>query len=96
MQDSKEEVRQGQEEAMVRALNRARTDKPYTFKKKDNEEQATFNFKVQESLREVETELESAEKALVIDRAKEALEKGLQLLADRQKLIRIADRSEYR
>ena len=96
MQDSKEEVRQGQEEAMARALNRAHTDKPYTFKNKDNEEQATFNFKVQESLREVETELESAEKALVIDRAKEALEKGLQLLADRQKLIRIADRSEYR
>ena len=37
------EVRQGQEEAAVKALKRARYEKPYTFKRKGNEEQATFN-----------------------------------------------------
>lgn len=93
-EDFKEEVRQGQEEAVARALKRALTDEHYTFKKKSNEEQATFNSEVQEPLREVKTALESAGKAPVIDRAKEALEKSLQLLADRQKLIITADRSE--
>ena len=42
------EMRQGQEEAAVKALKRARYEKPYSFKKKGNEAQALFNAKLDE------------------------------------------------
>ena len=44
-----EEIRQGQEEAASRALKRASYDKPYVFRKRGNEEQASFNAKVDDS-----------------------------------------------
>ena len=36
------EVRQGQEDAAAKALKRAKYEKPYTYQRKGNEEQATF------------------------------------------------------
>ena len=69
--------------------------------RKDNEEQAIFNSRLDETVAEAETELAAASSSTtsssttVIARARECLQKGRQLLAKRQKLIRIADRSEH-
>ena len=94
-----EEVRQGQEEAAAKALKRARYERPYAFKKRGNEEQAAFNAKVDEALAEAEGELSSIPATTVstpaVRRMKEAIQKGRSLLEERQKLIRLADRSEH-
>ncbi len=93
------EVRQGQEDVPAKALKKAKYDKPYAFKRKGNEEQAKFNAHIDESLAEVDDELAAASASTTappaLDRAKEALKKGRSIIAERQKLIRLADRSEY-
>jgi hypothetical protein len=91
------EVRQGQEDAAAKALKRAKYEKPYTYKRKGNEEQATFNAKLDEKIAEAEVELAEAGPSTTpaLQRAKDVLKQGRQLLAERQKLIKIADRSEH-
>ena len=71
-----------------------RNDKPYHYKKKTHEEQARFNAQVEESVQEAHDAFADIEDSSAIQRAREALEKGAWLLADRQKLIKIADRSD--
>ncbi len=78
------------------ALKRAKHDKPYSFKKKGNEEQATFNARIDEALAETQSTLAGAGTSPALERAQQSLERGRKLLAERQKLIRIADRSEFR
>ena len=56
----KDEVHQGQEEAATKAIKRARFEKPYQYKKKGKEEQASFNACVDEALAEVQLELPEA------------------------------------
>ena len=92
--DFREEMRQFQEEAATKALKRARHEKPYQFKRKGNEEQATFNAQVDEALAEAQLELPGPSTSPALERAHKAIERGRRLLAERQKLIRIADRSE--
>ena len=43
----KAEMRLGQEEAAAKALKRARLERPYTYRRKGNEEQAGFNTKLE-------------------------------------------------
>ena len=90
----KDEVRLGQEEAASKVLKRARHDKPYQYKRKGNEEQATFNTRVDEALAEAQLDLPGAETSPALGRVHKAVDKGKRLIAERQKLIRIADRSE--
>ena len=91
------EVRQGQEDAAAKALKRAKFEKPYTYKRKGNEEQATFNAKLDEKIAEAEVELAEAGPSTspALQRARDVLKQGRQLLAERQKLIKIAGRSEH-
>ena len=94
-------MRQGQEEAATKALKRAKFDKPYAYRKKGNEEQAVFNSCLDKTVAEAETELAAASpgaptSATAITEARKCLKKGRQLLAERQKLIRIANWSELR
>ena len=93
------EIRLGQEDAAAKALKRARYEKPYEYKRKGNQEQAAFNAKVDEAVAEAELLIEEAgpSTAPAMERAKEALKKGRQFLAERQKLISssVADRSEH-
>ena len=89
------EMKQGQEDAAAKGLKRVRHDKPYTFKRKGNEEQAGFNEKVEEAMAEAQAELADVRSSPALERAQEALSQGMKLLAERQKLIKIADRSEY-
>ena len=57
--DFQEEIRQGQEAAATKAVKRARYEKPYTYRRRGNEEQATFNARVDESLAQAENDLAS-------------------------------------
>ena len=91
----RDEVRQGQEDAAAKALKRASLEKPYTFRRKGNEEQAVFNGRLDETVTGAEAELAAAPTSVAqsqgILRARETLNKGRNPLAERQKLIRIAD-----
>ena len=79
--------------AQEEAAKRVRHEKPYDYKKKAHEEQATFNAKVQDALKEATDALDDTADSPAIQRAKTAVEEGKHLLAERQKLIKIADRS---
>ena len=91
------EVRQGQEDAAAKALKRARYEKLYEFKRKRNEEQVSYNAKLDETVAEVEAELAEAgtSAAPALQRAMDAVKQSRRLIAERQKLLKIADRSEY-
>ena len=92
--DFKADVRQAHDDAAAKAVNRVRHEKPYAYKKKAHEEQARFNGKVKESIQEAQVALANLEESAALQRAQEALEKGAKLLAKRQKLMKIAERSE--
>ena len=89
--DFKADVRQAQDEAATKAVHRMRHDKPFEYTA--HGEQARFNAQVEETVQEAQEALSTLEEALALQRAQEALEKGAHLLAERQKLIKIADRS---
>jgi len=83
------EVRQGQEDAATKVVKKVRHERPYNFKRKGNGEQAGFNEKLEDVVTEAQAHLSGDE------RAQEALIKGMKLLTERQKLIKIIDRSEF-
>ena len=82
--------RDAADECLVKKM---RLDKGVQFKWKGNEKQHQFNELVQDKIEVAQKSLGSAPPA--IEKAKEALGEGEELLKDRPKLIRIADRSEY-
>lgn len=89
------DVHRGQEEAVEKAAKRARRDKPIMFRRKAHREQFDFNERVTECLETAAEEIaKKPAETTSLNRAKAALEQGLELLASRQKLIKIADRSE--
>ena len=65
----KEQVKCGQEEAAAKAVKCTQHERPYSFKKKGNEEQSVFNTKVEESLLETEAELARVESTPVLEHA---------------------------
>ena len=87
----KADVRQAQEDAAAKAVTRAQLEKPYHYKKKAHEEQARFNDQVSACIREAQGSIATSDETPAQKRAQEALEKGAQLLAERQKLIKIAE-----
>ena len=91
----KEELMENQEKAATSAVRKVRQE-PYAFKKKSHQEQFRTNEKIDEALLEAETELESTGPAAssAVKRAQEAISAGRKLIAERQKLIKIADRSD--
>ena len=91
--DFKADVRQAQDEAATKAVSKMRHDKPYEYKKESHEEQARFNAQVEETVQEAQEALTALEETPSLQRARDALEKGARLLTERQKLIKIADRS---
>ena len=80
-----DEVRQGQEDAAAKALERVRREKPYAYKRKGNEEQASFNEKVEDAIVAAQTELENPTVTGAVGRAMKSIEEGLALLSERQK-----------
>ena len=86
-----DEIKRGQEDAAEKALKRVRREKPYVYKQKGNEEQANFNDKVEEVIASAQLELEGPSTCAAIGKARKSLEQGLQLLTERQRLIKLAE-----
>ena len=90
----KEELLENQEKAATSAVRKVRQE-PYSFKKKSHQEQFRLNEKVDEALLEAETELGTGPATTsAVKKAQEAIATGRKLIAERQKLIKIADRSD--
>ena len=93
MSNMKRELSEDREAADDRLVKKMRLTKGVEFKRKGNEKQHVFNEAVRDKF-------ECASKALsatppAVEKAREALKEGEELITARQKLIRIADRSEY-
>ena len=89
----RKELSDEREAADERLVKKMRLDKGITFKRKSNEKQHQFNESVLDKVEAAHKSLSST--PLAVEKAKEALGEGEQLIKNRQKLIRIADRSEY-
>ena len=88
--DSADNVKRASVEAadeQLREIKKLRREEPKSFKRKGNE----FNAKLQDSFEEAKSHLE----VNAIDKAKETLAEGTSLLAERQKLILLADKSDF-
>lgn len=98
LSDLRSEMRREQREVAAR---RSKKTKATEFRRKGNEDQHKFNEELQDALVTVEEELERCPVEKVpkrlespLKKAKETLREGLCLLEDRQKKIRLADRSD--
>ena len=92
--DSAENLKRANAEAadeQLRQVKKLRREEPKSFKRKGNEIQYKFNSKLQDSLEEAKTHLETN----AVEKAKESLTEGTLLLTNRQKLILLADKSEF-
>ena len=78
-------------DAQLREIKKVKLEEPKRFKKKANEDQFKFNSKLQDTLDETKT----AVQANAMDKVKDSLQKGENLLKERQKHILLADKSEY-
>lgn len=74
----------------LREIKNLKFEEPRRFKRKANEDQFRFNSKLSDVL----DEAKSSFSALNLDKVKESLEKGENLLAERQKHILLADKSD--
>ena len=89
--DSKENIKRSSVKAadeQLREIKRLRREEPKSFKRKGNEIQNKFNSKLQE---EAKSHLE----VNAVEKVKASLSEGTTLLSERQKLILLADKSEF-
>ena len=92
--NSVESIKRSNSEAVedqLREIKKIRREEPKSFKRKGNEVQYKFNAKIQDSIDEAKSYLESN----AVDNAKESLTEGTSLLTERQKLVLLADKSEF-
>ena len=92
--DSAENLKRANAEAadeQLRQVKKLRREEPKSSKRKGNEIQYKFNSKLQDSLEEAKTHLETN----AVEKAKESLTEGTLLLTNRQKLVLLADKSEF-
>ena len=99
LEEFRKELREGQDKEAATAARRARQEPRFVFKKKSHEK-SKINEIVDDAMREAEVELPSGgssastPSASNIKTALESLKKGREVIAERQKLIKIADWSE--
>ena len=93
MTEMKKEMIQERQAADERLVKKIKLDPTPVFKKKGHEKQFRFNSSVDDKLGSVSAALD--ENPPAIEKAKTALEEGKELITNRQKLIKIADRSEF-
>ena len=92
--DSAENIKRSSVEAadeQLREIKRLRREEPKSFKRKGNEIQYKFNSKLQDVLEEAKSHLE----VNAAEKVKASLSEGTSLLSERQKLILLADKSEF-
>ena len=96
LKQMEEQMHASQEEAVQKAAKKAKREKAYSFKKKGHQEQNDFNERVWVCLEEARDEISKRPlEQSALDKAKRAVDEGLRLISERQKLVKIADRSEY-
>ena len=78
-------------DAQIREIKKLKMEEPRRFKKKANEDQFRFNAKIQDTLEETK----AAVQANAMDKVKDSLQKGEDLLKECQKHALLADKSEY-
>ena len=93
MASMKRELTQERSEANEMLVKKLKMDKKPIFKKKAHEKQFEFNVELKDKLEEASAGLNADPPA--IEKAKTALKEGEVLINQRQKLIKIADRSEH-
>ena len=81
------------EEDEARLARRLKEDRPPELKKKGHQKQFEINEEVKEKFMDEEVALSRTPAA--VERARTAITEGMSLINKRQKLIKIADRSEY-
>lgn len=89
----KEEMKKGQEETADQIVKRARREQSFKFNKKGNKWQHEFNEKVSGVLEEAVATVSGDDPTSA--KVKKLLHEGLKLIEERQKLIKMADWSEY-
>ena len=92
--DSAERIKRSSIEAAddkLREIKKLRREEPKSFKCKGNEIQYKFNLKLQDTLDDIKSHLESN----AVDNAKSSLSEGTSMLSERQKLLLLADKSEF-
>jgi hypothetical protein len=89
----KRDLTQEREQADERLVKRMKMEKAPTFKHKSHEVQYTFNKEIKAKFDSVKAALHETPPA--VEKAKFAIDEDEKLITDRQKLIRIADRSEH-
>ena len=87
----KSSLLQQQADLTTQFASKVEAAEKYTFKKKGNEQQFKLNQKVGKRSERALKALESGN----ADKVKEELKKGILLLKERQKLIKLADKSEF-
>ena len=93
MQQMREEMKAGQEETALKLARSAKRD-PYSFRRKGNK---IICEDVEDQFQSAAASISRAEKGVgkeALSRAKEAVEKGIELLSRRKKLIKLADCSK--
>ena len=94
------DVAAGQEETAQLVAKKLKRAPDYQFRRKGNEKQFLFNESVSDSIQTAAGMLEKMkpavpQEATLLKNAKEQLMEGAKAIEERQKLIRIADQSEY-
>lgn len=85
------EMTNSQEKACGKLTQKLKEKEKFQFRRKGNEVQHTFNEELKEKIDGALPLLENPES---VERAKQLLKKGSVMIAERQKLIKIADRSD--
>jgi hypothetical protein len=75
----------------TRELKKLKTTDHKVFKRKGNEIQYKFNAKLEDIINEANDSIQ----AKAVEKARHSLEEGIALIQDRQKLILLADKSDY-
>ena len=86
-----EETLRASNTELAQVVVRESANDPYVFKRKGNKFQSDFNKKIFNKQEQALTAL----KAKQYEKAKQELEEGTQLIAKRQKVIKLADKSEF-
>ena len=94
------DVHAGQDVAAERVVKKLKRDRGLEFKKKGHEKQFLFNDEIKDRMESAASSVakvnsSSAQDRAALEEAKKKLEEGIQAISQRQKLIRLADRSEF-
>ena len=93
LQDTLGQIKRANEDAadlQMREIKKLKHSEPHKFKRKANEDQYKFNLKLGETL----DNAKSAAQKSQLEKVKSELDEGEKLLLERQKHIRLVDKSE--